>query len=127
MFPVSPYNEIDALVALSPAAYTATTNGSSLDLLGYHQGATFVVVTGTITDGTHTISLEHSDDGTNWSAVSSSDIEGTAPQIGSTDDNKTFKFRYNGGKRYVRAKTTVSGATNGGIYGITALVARRKQ
>lgn len=107
--------------SLAAAARTASANGVGVDLAGY-EAAMIVVTTGTITDGTHAISLEESADNTTWNAVAASDRIGALPTITATDDNKEFEFSYIGSKRYIRVVTTVSGATSGGVY--AALVIR---
>jgi len=114
------HNNVNAAISLTVAARTATTNGASVDLAGFNAAEVFVV-TGTITDGTHTISLEESDDNTTFSTVAASNLLGSAPTITAPDDDKVFRFGYVGGKRYVRVKTTVSGATSGGTYGAIVL------
>lgn len=117
------YSLVDHAISLAPATYTATTNGTGVDLQGFH-AATVLVTTGTITDGTHAISLEESDDNTNWSAVASGDILGTLPSIGAANDNATYRFGYIGTKRYIRVVSTVSGATSGGVYSAVVLRGR---
>lgn len=103
--------------SLDVGAKTASADGASADLKGFHSVAV-VVDSDAWTDGTHTISLEESDDNSTFTAVASDDIIGSAPVIdGATDDDQAYKFGYSGGKRYIRVITTVSGATTGAIYG----------
>lgn len=114
------YNVLEQ-ISLTIATRTSTANGNAVDLLGFNK-AYIIVVSGTITDGTHTIGLEESDDGSSWAAVSSSDIIGTLPVIGATDDDKIWAVEYRGRKRYIRVKTTVSGnPSSGGTYGAVVL------
>lgn len=101
--------------SLFPAARTATANGTGVDLQGF-DAATVCITTGVITDGTHTISLQESDDNSTFTNVVAADLLGTAPAIATTDDNVVFRFGYIGNKRYVRVVTTVASATTGGIY-----------
>lgn len=110
------YNRISVAASLQFAARTATTNGATVDLKGY-QSAVFVVHTGVMTDGTHTIDLQESDDDSTWTSVAAADIIGTEPALVLTDDNVIETAGYGGSKRYVRAISTVSGTTTGGVYG----------
>jgi hypothetical protein len=111
-------------VAAVPAgtAVTAVTNGSTVDLhqgvAGDYRTALFVVQAGTITDGTHVVTLEHSDNGSVWEAAP--DL-GTA-SFASTDDNAVKDLGYDGAKRYVRCVITATGATTGGVFGATAVL-----
>lgn len=103
-----------------------TTNGTVVDReednSGY-QGAMFMVHTGTMTDGTHTIDVQESDaSGSGFASVGAANLLGTPPAIASTDDNKIFEIGYLGGKRYLRVAVTVSGATSGGVYGSTIIL-----
>lgn len=114
-------NNISAAITLPPATRTADANGTGVDLRGYGSAAV-IVVTGTITDGTHAITVQESDDNSTWSDVADADLIGTEPSIGAADDNKLYEIGYRGRKRYLRANVAVSGATNGGTYG--AIVVR---
>ena len=105
------YNNIDVAQSLAPATYTASTNGSSVDLQGY-QAATVVVSAGTITDGTHAIEVQESTDGSTFTAVASSDLQGTEPTA--LASNTVYRIGYMGTARYIRVVTTVTGATSGG-------------
>jgi hypothetical protein len=124
------YNHIRARATLTVAARTATANGTAVDrqLSGpsgsneWYSSAMLVVHGGTITDGTHAITLQESDDNSAWSNVAAASLQGSLPTIASTDDDKLYEVGYNGTARYLRAVTTVSGATTGGVYGATILL-----
>lgn len=126
----SVYNHVRAKATLAIAARTATANGTAVDraLSGasgtneWFTSATVLIHTGAITDGTHAITLEVSDDNSSWAAAASTDIQGSLPSIGSSNDDALYEVGYNGPKRYLRAVTTVSGATTGGVYGATILL-----
>jgi hypothetical protein len=105
-------------VSIVPAAArAATATGSGVDLLGY-ESATVIVLTGTVTDGTGTFSIDESADNSNWTAVAAADIVGTAPVIDTTasHDNAGFTFGYRGSKRYIRVVCTAAGTTTGAVY-----------
>ncbi|MGM0882604.1 MAG: hypothetical protein ACQEXQ_16375 [Bacillota bacterium] len=116
--------KFDAQTILAPAARTASLNGTGVDLQGF-EAATIVLHVGTITDGTHAVAAQESDDNTTFTAVAAADLIGTLSNLAT---NTNQRVGYKGTKRYVRVATTVSGATTGGVYG--ALVIRglaRKQ
>lgn len=102
-------------------------NGSSVDMSGY-ESVLFLVHTGVITDGTHTLTFEDSADNSAFATVAAADVIGSLAGnaadgvlVVTTDNNKLFEFGYRGKQRYVRVKAVVSGTTTGGIYGITAV------
>jgi hypothetical protein len=108
-------SNIDAALSLAPAARTATAQGSAVDLQGY-DGAAALVQFGTWTDGTHTPSLEESDDGSAFTAVVAADLVGAFTAVsGSGGSNSVQRVGYIGRKRYLRAVLTVSGATTGAL------------
>jgi hypothetical protein len=117
------YNSARAKLTLTVALRTnGTVNGSSVDLnenKDASRSAMLVVHTGTITDGSHAIVLQESDDNSSWATVAAADLQGTAPTIASTDDDAIFELGYKGSKRYLRASVTTSGATTGGTFGAT--------
>lgn len=124
------YHHVRAKATLALAARTATANGTSVDrkLSGtagsneWFSSAMLLVHAGTITDGTHAITLEVSDNGTDWDDAPAADLQGSLPTIASTDDDKVYEVGYTGNARYLRAVTTVSGTTSGGVYGATVLL-----
>lgn len=116
-------------LALAPQASTATRNGLDIDRSGY-EALSFHLVSGTITDGTHTPKLQEADDngsgapGT-YSDVAAANLIGsfTALTTGAGNGGSAVQeVGYIGGKRWVRVVMTVSGATTGGVYGGTAVL-----
>ncbi len=102
----------DVQNSLVPAARTSSANGSGVDLANF-ASATVAFSVGTITDGTHTPSVEESDDNSSFSAVAAADLIGTLSALAS---NTNQRVGYRGSKRYIRAVTTIAGATTGGVY-----------
>lgn len=102
----------DVQNSLAPAARTASDNGTGIDLANF-ASATVAFVVGTITDGTHTPSVEESDDNSTFTAVAAADLIGTLAALAS---NTNQRVGYRGSKRYIRAVSTVAGATTGGVY-----------
>ena len=111
------YNNLSAVTTLPPAVRTANENGSVVDLQGY-QGALLAAIVGTITDGTHSLTVQESDDGTGWSDVAATDLQGIFANLTS---NTVQEVGYMGNKRYIRVNAIVSGATNGGAYAVAVV------
>lgn len=116
---------------LAPAAYTGNGDGSSVD----NQGSTawmFEVNIGTWTDGTHVLHFEDSEDGSTWAACAADDLDGhdidnterldsggqTLTVDDATQNGKIWMVAYIGGKRYLRARRVVTGATTGAVYAV---------
>ncbi|WP_063735618.1 hypothetical protein [Streptomyces sp. RTd22] len=101
-----------------------TVNGTTVDLhenKDASRSAMLIVQSGTITDGSHAVTLQESDDGSSWGTVAAADLQGSAPTVTSTDDDALFELGYKGVKRYLRAVVTTSGATTGGTLGAVIL------
>lgn len=92
---------------------TATTNGTGADLQGYNSAAV-IFHFGVVTDGTWTPSVEESDDDSSYSAVASTDLEGSLSAVTSSNDQATQKVSYIGTKRYIRAVVTETAASTTG-------------
>ena len=105
-------NNLSEATSLAPAARTATANGTGVDLRGYDSAQVLFVV-GAITDGTHTPKVQESDDDSTYTDVAAADQDGTLANIAA---NTNQVVGYKGTKRYLRAVSTVSGATTGGVY-----------
>lgn len=106
-------NNLSFVQAIAPAARIASVNGSGVDLANFNS-ATVVFNVGTITDGVHAPKIQESDDDAVFTDVVDADLIGVFADLAS---NTTQKVGYIGGKRYVRAVSTVTGATTGGVYG----------
>ncbi len=117
MATVDLYNHLSVATTLAPAARTAAATGATVDLAGY-EGALIQAVVGTVTDGTHTLTVEESADGTTWAAVAASNLQGSFANLGS---NTNQKVGYLGTKRYIRVNASVTGATTGGVYGVVVV------
>ncbi|MFD7978888.1 hypothetical protein [Streptomyces sp. NPDC059071] len=115
------YNLARAKVTLAISTRTnGTATGTTVDLhenQDASRSALIVVFTGTMTDGSVAVTLEESADNSSWSTVAAPDLQGTAPTVASTDDDKVFELGYVGSKRYLRVKAVTSGATSGGTFG----------
>jgi hypothetical protein len=128
-------SNMDARVAVPNTAISGngTTNGNIIDTKGY--GAlTFLVVGGTLTDGTYTPLIKDSDDSgmsgeaavTDDFLVTTDDAD-TAPETSAalaaaTDDNIVKRIGYVGHKRYVTCDIVASGVTTGGNVSVIAVL-----
>jgi len=118
------YNSVLVQQTVTAANRTnGTVNGTAIDLWSNTVGdqvfrsALAVVQTGTITDGTHTVEVQESDDNSSFTAVADADLQGTEPAIGAANDNVVYEIGYRGTKRYIRVTVVTSGATTGGTFG----------
>lgn len=107
----------DVTTSLAPAARTATANGTGVDLQNFHS-ATIAFVVGTITDGTHTPTIQESSDNSTYTTVAAGDLIGTLAALASSTNQRVG---YKGALRYIRAVSTVAGATTGGVYSAVVL------
>lgn len=120
------YKRSKAVAALASTAISANgaTNGLSVDLLqagaGDYRSVLFIAQSGTLTDGTYALSLEHSDNGSSWSAAGTA-TQGSATFV-ATEDNAIEELGYAGPKRYVRLVVTASGVTTGGTVSAIAVL-----
>lgn len=116
-------SEIKVSNALDVTAVSGSgaTNGAIIDTKGY-KNTTFVIRTGTVTDGTYTPSFTEGDASNlaGGGAVAAADLIGTVADATATTSNSVKKIGYKGNKRYVRLTITASGVTTGG--GIGAIV-----
>ncbi|GLW32269.1 hypothetical protein [Actinoplanes regularis] len=123
------YSQILTRPSLSVASRTnGTVNGSTVDKAdpsGGYDGFTaalLVVVAGTITDGTHTVTVQDSDDGSAWAAADTAFVQGGPVALTSANSNTVAELGYTGPKRYVRASVVTSGATTGGTLGAVVVL-----
>lgn len=123
------YRKSRSVIALQSTARTNSGSpfaGTTVDR--YQAGVTefrtlmFVITTGTVTDGSHVVTVQDSDDGSSWGTPAAGDVQGTAPTLASTDSNKVLDVGYSGAKRYARLQVAVSGATTGGVYSAAAVL-----
>lgn len=112
-------NNADVAPSLAPAArVNGTANGSGVDLQGY-ESAMVVFYAGVVTDGTHTPSIEESDDNSTFTAVPAARQQGTLAVLAA---NVPQRVGYVGLKRYIRPVIVTAGATTGALS--TAFVVR---
>lgn len=115
------YNNARAKATLAIELRTnGTANGTAVDLhenLDASRSAMLIVIAGTVEDGSHSVILQESPNGTDWTAVAAADRQGAVPAVTSSNDNAVYELGYLGHARYLRASVTTSGATDGGTLG----------
>ena len=123
------YHNVLATQVLSPVVSTTTKTSSTIDLQG-HNGLSVVFALGLSADTLSvslywTLSLQHSDTDSGYSAVASTDCNSGVNSItvnGTTLDRQAYSLGYIGSKRYVQAVATPTGSVSSGMpIGIVAL------
>ncbi|WP_085044323.1 hypothetical protein [Ensifer aridi] len=121
MAPRDLYNHLSPVQSIAPGAKTATVNGTGVDLRD-HASAIVLFDIGAWTDGTHTPKIQESDDNVTYTDVAAENLQGAFTAIsGEGHANAVQKVGYIGNKRYIRAHTTVAGATTGAVYGASVV------
>ena len=104
-------------ISVSPQVLTdGTVDGASVDTQNF-DSAMVHVTSGTVTDGTHTPSLEDSPDNSAWTAVAAGDLTGAFTAIAAANDDEVQEVGYIGSERYLRAVVVTTGATTGALVG----------
>jgi hypothetical protein len=104
-------NNLDVVHSLVPAAYTASANGSGVDLQGF-EGAMVVFSVGAADfangDEAYFPVVEESADGSTYTVVPAEKLEGSLNFLAA---NSLQRVGYKGGQRYLRAHLSVSGTS----------------
>jgi hypothetical protein len=111
------YDNTVGRFAVAPAVRTnGTVNGPAVNLGTWGaDSALVVVVTGTVTDGSHAVAIEESASGTGgWSAVPAGRLTAAAPTITSANGNTQFETGVTPAQPFLRVSVTTTGATTGG-------------
>ena len=113
-------NNVLPVQSIAPAVRTnGTVNGTGVDLFDYGSAA-ILFEAGAWTDGTHTPSVEESDDNSTFTAVSAGNLHGSFTALsGSGQQNAVQWVGYKGSKRYLRAKLVTGSATTGALSAMT--------
>lgn len=106
------------------AKTNGTSNGTGVDAAGY-DSVTVTFEVGTRTDGTHVAKIQDSADNSSFADVAAADQVGTF--AADVTSNVSQTVAYIGGKRYVRAVLTTSGATTGAIVGASVVLGHKMQ
>jgi hypothetical protein len=118
-------------VAVPAYAYATLTTGAhagvAVDMNKYgnnFRDALFVLVVGTVTNGTFTVTMNESDAANmaGATAVDSFRVTGTLPVFDSTTDETTYTWGVRPTLRYVQATITVDSGAAGGPVAATAVL-----
>lgn len=110
-----------------PAVNRATnvvTAGDIIDLQDFGS-VMFVIMSGTISDGSFDVAIEHGNDPTLSDATTAATVDeiiGQAPSFSATDDDVVKRISYRRLKRYCRLSVTQTGAVSGGVLGAIAVL-----
>lgn len=112
------YDNTVARRSVSPAVVTnGTINGAAVNLGSYgSESAIAVINVGTVTDGTHTTSIEESDTGTgSWSAIPVGRLTAAMPVVNVAASNTIIEIGVTPLKAFVRIVVVTTAATTGGL------------
>jgi hypothetical protein len=110
---------------VAPAVRTnGTVNGAAVNVGAYGAESAIVAInTGTITDGSHAVSIQDSDDGAaGWANVAAGQLTGAPPTITAANSNTLFEIGVQPAKAYLRVVIVTTGATTGGAISATVVV-----
>lgn len=104
-----------------------TVNGETIDRNGF-EALEFTFLSGTLTDGTYAIKLQHgaASDGSDMADITDEALVLGSADFASTEDDITKRLGYIGKERYVRAVVTSTSVTSGGTLSATAVLAHAK-
>lgn len=120
--------ELSEVQSVYPQAVTSTKTSTTIDLAGY-ESVTILIDVGTWTDGTHTFSIQDSDDDSSYTATAAADLVGTLPVVnGTTKHRQIYEIGYvpkAAEHRYLQVVNTVTASPSTGlVYGVVAVRGR---
>lgn len=114
-------NHVDLVQSIAPAAYTANTTGTGVDLANYNAAAVVITV-GAVTSGAFSFEVQESDaSASGYTAVSDDFLDGTEPT--SITASTVTVIGYHGIKRYLRVVATDTAAGDA-VFGVSVLRAK---
>lgn len=118
------HNNIDTVPAFNTATVTSDSNGLIIDTVEFFK-VEFSVQSGTVTDGSYSWIIQEGaeSDGSDMADVAADDILGAGVTFAATDDNVAKRIGYRGKQRYVRIRVDETGASSGGTFTATAILA----
>lgn len=123
MFDLKNDIKVDKALSVGAISSNTTTAGDAITFNGFNS-LTFVIQSGTLTDGTYTPKIEDSEDGVTYAEVTdATKLLGTIANATfiATDDNKVKTIGYIGNKPYVKLSIVSSGVTSGGTLAATVI------
>lgn len=113
--------------SLAPASRTAGANGTGVDLRDADSAAVIFEL-GLYTAGEFTFDIEESDDDVAYTSVAATELQGSLPTLGSTDDdNVDVVVGYVGNSRYIRAVCATGSPTGDAVFGASVLTSNLHQ
>lgn len=101
-----------------------TTAGTEIDTQTF-EALTFIIQAGTLSDGTYTPLIQHSDtSGSGYTDVADADLIGTEAGAALDTSNTTSRIGYVGKKRYVKLSVVSASTSSGGTLGALAILGR---
>jgi hypothetical protein len=123
MFDLKNEIKVDKALSIGAISTNATTAGDAITFNGFGS-LTFVIQSGSLTDGTYTPKITDSEDGTTYVEVTdATKLLGTIANatFAATDDNKIKTIGYIGNKPYVKLSIVSTSVTSGGTLGATVI------
>ena len=105
---------------LSPVVITATNTASGVAMTAGYDEALVIVSVGVCTDGSHTVTIEESADDSTYAAVTGAAFSAFTASTDLQSYWGTIDLKKR--KKYIRAVTTVAGATTGTLVGVVAVL-----
>lgn len=129
---MSTYDDVTALISVSPQELTdGTVNGAGVDTAseGGTDTVSVVVLCGTVTDGSHAVTIEESDDDSTYTAIAAGNIQGSLPTVVAADDDtqKEFGVKVNPDKQYLRVVVETTAATTGAFIGAAIILGNNRK
>lgn len=119
-------NTLAVLALQSAARANGAAQGVAVDtnvFANAFRDVSFVLTAAVVTDGSHVVTLEESDQsGAGFAAVPADRVVGALPTLAAANSNSVLQFGARPTKRYVRVVVTTSGATTGGIFSAAAVL-----
>lgn len=103
------------LAQLTSVDANGAAEGSTIDTAGYDLGVMFAIQCLAWIDGAHQLSLEESDNGSDWTAVPAAKVIGSVDSVddGTAVGGTLGKIGVFSNLRYVRSVITSTGVTDG--------------
>lgn len=101
---------------IDPQNNTGDVTGNQVDVSGFRSIAIALQV-GAVTDGTHSFTIQESDDGSNWSDIPAEELDGSLDDV-DTDNDGNQKVNLMTSKKYIRVNVSASGTTDGADYAV---------
>jgi hypothetical protein len=108
-------SNIDIASSLIAAVRTASGTGDNVDLTGYDSAVVEFGVGTMATDGTFTLQIQESADGTTFGTAGTAVLQGSLPAIGTANDPAVNRVGYMGTGKIIRAVAVFAGTGTGGI------------